>query len=311
MILKGIGSANAKKRGELIFLIAILAVPTIHWLVFWLYVNLSTFALAFQNQLGQWSLINFNVFWDSLRSPYGFTVGQSIINTLKYWGAGLGIIFPLSIVIAYYIFKKILFYKFFRVMFFFPSIITGIILVSVYNMVIAPNGLWDSIIKVFGYSVPEWGYLNDQSTATNAILVYYIWVGFGSNVILIGSAMSRIPDSVLEYAKLEGCGHFREILQIILPLIWPTLSTIILLTFTGLFSASGPILLFAPDGHAGTSTLSFWIFKQVYGGGEFGQIGGTRNYGIVSATGLAFTSIWVPVILFVRWLFEKIPAVEY
>ncbi len=304
-------AASSKKSGELIFLIAILAIPTIQWLVFWLYVNMSSFSLAFQTQMGEWSLINFKTFFDSLSSPYGDTVGRSIINTLKYWTASIGIVFPLSIIIAYYIFKKILYYRFFRIMFFFPSIITGIILVSVYSMVIAPNGLWDSLIRVFGKSIPEWGYLNDESTATKAILVFFVWVGFGSNVILIGSAMSRVPESVFEAAKIEGCGHFREIVQIILPLIWPTLSTIILLSFTGFFSASGPILLFAPDGHAGTSTLSFWIFKQVFGGGEFGQAGGTQNYGLVSATGLVFTVIWVPVILFIRWLFEKLPAVEY
>lgn len=302
---------SSKKRGELIFLIAILAIPTIQWLIFWLYVNMSSFTLAFQNPMSEWSLINFTMFLDSLKSPYGDTVGRSIINTLKYWTAGITIIFPLSIIIAYYIFKKVMFYKFFRIMFFFPSIITGIILVSVYNMVITPNGLWDSVLKLFGQSVPQWGYLNDETTATKAILVFYVWVGFGANVILIGSAMSRVPDTVLEAAKLEGCGHFREIVQIILPLIWPTLSTIILLSFTGFFSASGPILLFAPEGHAGTSTLSFWIFKQVFGGGEFGQPGGTQNYGLVSATGLVFTVIWVPVILFIRWFFERMPAVEY
>ena len=302
---------GSKKRNELIFLIAILTVPTISWLVFWLYVNLSSFMLAFQTQTGEWSLFNFKMFWQSFTNPYGSTVGRAIINTVKYWAVSIGVNFPLSVFIAYFLFKKIRFYKFFRIMFFLPSIITGIILVSVYTMTISPNGILDMILKAFGGSVPEWGYLNDEATATNAILVYCAWTGFGSNVILIGSAMARVPDSVLEAAKLDGCKPLREILQIILPLIWPTLSTIILLSLTGLFSASGPILLFAPDGHAGTTTLSYWIFKQVYGSGEFGQAGGTQNYGLVSATGLVFTVIWVPVILFVRWLMEKVPAVEY
>lgn len=299
------------KRRETIFIVALLAVPTVHWLIFWLYVNMSSFVLAFQTQAGEWSLINFSMFWNSLTSPYGATVGRSLINTLKYWAVSIGINFPLSIVIAYFLFKKIRFYKFFRIIFFLPCIITSIILVGVYNMSIAPSGLWDSFLNLFGKSVPAWGYFNDEATATNAILVYCAWTGFGSNVVLIGSAMARVPDSVLEAAKLDGCKPLREIIQIILPLIWPTLSTLILLSLTGFFSASGPILLFAPDGNAGTTTLSYWIFKQVYGAGEFGQTGGTQNYGLVSATGLVFTVIWVPVILFVRWLMEKIPSVEY
>lgn len=303
--------APGLKRGQKFFLFAILVIPTVSWLVFWLYVNLSSFTMAFQDQMGDWSWINFEMFWQSLTNPYGATIGLSLRNTFKYWLVGVCINFPAAIIVAYFLFKKIRFYKFFRIMFFMPVILTGVILVSVYTMVITPNGIWDSLLGLFGQSVPDWGYLNDQSTATTAILVYYVWTGAGTNIVLVGSAMARVPDSVLEAAELDGCSPFCELTQIILPLIWPTLSTMILLTFTNLLGSSGPIMLFAPDGHAGTSTLSFWIYKQVYGAGEFGQIGGTANYGLVSATGLIFTVIWIPVILFVRWLTEKIPTVEY
>lgn len=299
------------KAGQTAFLVAILAIPTVSWLVFWLYVNMSSFVMAFLNREGQFDWINFEMFWQSLTSPYGTTIGTSLRNTFKYWLVNVGINFPAAIIIAYFLFKKIRYYRFFRIVFFLPVILTGVVLVSVYMMVVTPNGIWDNFLKIFGGSVPEWGYFNDESTATNAILVYCIWTGAGTTIVLVGSAMARVPESVLEAAELDGCGPARELFQIILPLIWPTLSTMILLTFTNLLGSTGPILLFAPSGQAGTSTLSFWIYKQVYGVGEFGQTGGTENYGLVSATGMIFTLIWVPVILFVRWLTEKIPVVEY
>ena len=300
------------KREQKIFLVAILAIPTISWLIFWLYVNLSSFTMAFQNIDGEFDFINFELFWQSLTSPYGTTIGLSLKNTFKYWMVGAFVNFPLAIIIAYFLFKKIRFHRFFRIMFFLPVLLTGVVLVSVYSMVITPKGIFDSLLGVFGKSVPEWGYLNDASTATNAILVYTVWTGAGTTIVLVGSAMARVPTSVLEAADLDGCGPARELFSIILPLIWPTLSTMILLTFTNLLASSGPILLFAPSGHAETSTLSFWIYKQVYGTGEFGQAGGaTENYGLVSAAGLIFTVVWVPVILFIRWLTEKIPVVEY
>ena len=80
---------------------------------------------------------------------------------------------------------------------------------------------------------------------------------------------------------------------------------------TGLFNSSGPILLFTGgvvQSDYGVSTLSYWMFQQVYGGGAYG---GTGAYGAVSATGLVFTLVGVPIILFTRWLVEKVPAVEY
>lgn len=293
------------------FLIFALAVPTVHWLVFWLYVNLSSFTLAFKNSVGEWSFANFVQFYNSLRNPYGNSIGRSVINTIKYFAVNVFVNLPLSVIIAYFIYKKIAGYKFFRVIFFLPAIVTSVILVSTYMMTLSPHGIFDTFLRLFGRAVPEWGYFNTESTATNAILIYSVWTGFGTNVVLIGSAMARVPDSVLEAARLDGCKPFREMVQLILPLIWPTLSTLILLALTGIFSASGPILLFAPDGHAGTTTLSYWIFKQVYGSGEFGQAGGTGAYGLVSATGLVFTVLWVPIILLIRHIMDKIPTVEY
>jgi ABC-type Fe3+ transport system permease subunit len=68
------------------------------------------------------------------------------------------------------------------------------------------------------------------------------------------------------------------------------------------------ILLFGTDGKFRTMTLSFWIFKQVYGIGEFG---GSGSYNLVSATGLCFTLVGVPIILLTHWLVEKVPSVEY
>ena len=205
---------KVKQRGATIFLITILIVPTIHWFIFWLYVNSSSFILAFKTQQGVWSLENFAELWRQLNNPYGATVGRALVNTLKYWAVNIGITFPLTIVIAYFIFKKILCYKFFRVIFFFPAIVTPIILVTVYTTLVSPNGFVDGFLQLFGGGIPPQGLFNPDPSApnraTNAILIYCVWTGFGTNVILIGSAMARVPESVLEAASLDGCGLFRD-----------------------------------------------------------------------------------------------------
>ena len=296
------------KKSQTVFLVGILALPVLNWLVFWLYVNISSFVLAFQNTRGEWSLINFTLFWDELTSPYGDTVGMAIVNTLKYFATNVFVIFPLSIVISYFIYKRILGYKMFRIVFFFPAIISGVALTTVYSNMISPTGPIGALLKALGVNVPQEGYLMNPDTATRAIILYSVWTGFCSNVILIGGAMSRVPVEVLESAKLEGCPAFKELIFLILPLIWSSLSTLLVFLLTGLLNASGPILLFHPDGGFNSTTLSFWIFKQVYGSG---QLGGTGNYGLVSCTGLIFTLVSMPIILTVRWLFEKVPAVEY
>ena len=291
------------KRKEIFFLVAMLAVPVVNWVVFWLIVNFSTIVLAFQDaRTDEFTFNNFVTFWENLTMPGG-EIGIAVKNTFLYFATSLIIIMPLALVISYFLYKKIFMYKFFRVIFYLPAIISGVALVAVYTNFINPNGPLSYVFKLFGKVIPPEGLLARPETATKAIIGYCIWTGFSGYILLFSGGMARIPTEVLESAKLDGSGPFRELVQIILPMMWPTVSTQIVLLFTGIFSASGPILLFT-NGAAETTTISFWIFKQVYGDA-------LNSYHIVSATGLVFTVLGVPIILFIRWLMEKVAVVEY
>lgn len=295
------------EKGKTPFLIGMLVLPLIQWLIFWLAVNLSSIVLAFQDQrTGAWTSDNFVTFWNSLTSPHE-EIGIALKNTMIYFGANVLIIIPVSLVISYFIYKKIIGYKAFRIIFYLPAIISSVALVRSFETFISPSGPLGTIMEALGHPIPPEGLLGRSASATWTIVVYYIWTGFASNIILFGGVMSRIPLELLESGRLDGCGAWRELYSLILPLIWTNVSTMIIFTFTGLFNAGGPILLFT-GGKYDTSTLNFWIFRQVYGEGF---IGGTGTYNLVSCAGLCFTLVGVPIILFVRWLAEKIPSVEY
>ena len=298
---------NGKKRGELIFLVCMLALPILQWLIFWLYVNVQSIALAFQDVHGAFTWDNFTAFWEEMQATTGKTIGVAIKNTLIYFGVGVGIQLPGALLIAYFLYKKIWFNRVFRVLFYLHSIISAVVMVAAYRSIVDPGGPLYELVGILGGHFPSEGLLANPETATTMIVLFVIWTGFGGNMLLFGGAMSRVPIDVLEAARLEGCGPFRELVQIILPLIWPTICTMLIFTFTGIVNSSGPILLFT-NGDYDTTTINFWIFLKVYGQQGAGAGG---EYGIVSAAGLFFTLITVPVILLVRWALEKVPSVEY
>ena len=306
------GINKRKRRGffnqRTLFIVTILAVPVLNWLIFWLFVNVQTIALAFRDaRTDALTLKNFVTFWNDLTTPVGNSVGVALKNTLIYFATDMLIKLPLSLAIAYFIYKRIKGYKFFRIVFYLPAIISGVVMVTAYTKIIDPNGPLDSIIKLFGGKIPPYGLLGHKDTATAAIVGYYIWTGFTTNVLLFSGAMSRLPLEILESAKLEGCGPWKEITKIVFPLIWPTVTTVIIFTLTGIFNAGGPILLFGADQYE-TTTISYWIFKQLYGDGIQG---GTGNYNVVSCTGLCFTMVGVPIIMTIRWLLERRESAEY
>jgi ABC-type sugar transport system permease subunit len=151
----------------------------------------------------------------------------------------------------------------------------------------------------FGFELPA--LLAHPETATNTMLFYVLWHGFGAQMLIFVGTMNRIPQSVIEAASLDGCSMAREFFSIILPLIWDTLATYLLIGISCIFMTSGPILYFT-NGKHDTFTLSFWIFQQV---------NENSNYNYPAAIGLVFTVLALPLMFVSRYLMNKMETVSY
>ncbi len=302
-------SMKSARRLDLVFVFIMLLIPSVQWLVFWLGVNFNSILMAFQNPMGDWDLIGFRMVFESLKdfnSDWG--LGIAVLNTLRYFLKDFFML-VLQLLIAYFFYKKILGKRVFQVVLYLPSIISAVAMVEVFRNFIASDGPLGIILQRIGeasdpdYMLPA--FLARSDTATWTIMIYTVWLGWGGNMLLLGGALARIPLEIVESARLDGIGTFKEITHIIFPLIWPTVSTILILMMTGLFTADGPILLFLKGKMLyKTHTIGYWIFCSVTDVGP-------SAYNQVSAAGLLFTGIGLPIIMLFRWLIEKVPVVEY
>lgn len=305
---------SLKKNGrKYAFCYAMVAIAIVQFAVFYVWVNINSVIMAFQQFKGyaddgtpQYvaSLFQFRKFFQEFGLPASEVV-IAIKNTLKYFAAGIVLTF-MCFFFSYFLYKKVWGYKFFRVIFYLPSIVSAVVFVTVYRDLIQKYGpLYELLQTVFGYELPP--LLSQISTATPTIIFYTLWTGLGVNMILYLGAMNRLPHEVIEAGELDGISWHRELFGIVMPMIWPTLSTTLILQLTGLFNSGGPILLFGtagiPAGSYDTTTLSYWIFAKT-------QAGNDLQY--PAAIGLFFTLVSFPFVMFVRWLFKKIdPDVEY
>lgn len=294
------------KRDQLLFVWGWLALPIVSWIIFYWYVNFSSFVQAFQDPLTDaFSMVNFQTIWADITKKTTSLDSLSVgfRNTMKYFMVDLFVKYPIQLVVCYFLYKQIKGYKAYRFIFYLPAILPGVAVASVFKEIVAYNGVLDTL----GFNIPEQGLLGHYSTATNTIIAYCIWLCAYGNMLLLCGAMNRIPIDVLEAARLDGITPMKELIHLIIPLIWPTLSTLILMTCCGFLGSSGSILLLAPDSASlGTTTISYWIFSKVY---NFGTQGG--QYNLVSAAGLLLTAIAFPVVLLARKLLEMVPTVEY
>lgn len=292
---------QARKLRDTIFVYCLIALPLIEFFTIYVYINIDSFFLAFQRNGEFAGLANFKMLWDEVRAP-GSTLLIAIRNTFIYFGAGL-ILFVWSIILSYFFYKKILAYKFFRFVLYMPAIISPVVFVALFKNLTSVNGAIGLMIKNFNPEFKMPNLLARSETATWTMVVYVLWMGWTKNMLYLGGSLARIPLEVLESARLDGVGPGTELTKILVPLLLPTLSTLLLLDVVGILGSSGPILLFT-KGDYETTTISYWMFTLVYNTGD-------DQYVKASAAGICLTLIMFPVVYTMRWLIGKIDSVEY
>ena len=292
---------HTRKFRKKIFVASFLVLPIINFLVFWVYVDLDSFSLAFKTlEDGKevFSFVQFESIWNSLTQGTnlvdGFKIGTAFKNTMLFFGTGILVSFPLSILASYFIHKKIAGYRFFRVVTYLPSVVTGSALVMMYRYLIDHGGLMHKLFLLTNpadavYQAP----LTDPSTAIWTILIYNVLCGLGTTIVVVCGAMNSLSPEMLEAGEIDGCNWFQELIYLIIPGIWPTLSTIIILTTAGCLGSSGPILAFT-KGAQETETLSYLMYHLT--------LKGRTSLYLPAAIGLIMTVITVPIVFTVRKL---------
>lgn len=303
---------NDQKRKRTVlkylFIITIIGFQLVNFAIFYVVQNFNSIIMAFQlkKQGGIiWTFENFSRIYNAFfRNSGENELIISLINTFRFFGLGL-IMFPVSFVTSYFMYKKVFGQNFFRLIFFVPSILSAVVWTTLYKEIVGPEGPIVKLIMLLQNSDEPMLLLGDPKHAIYTVMMYSVWMGIAGNFILYGGALSRIPTEVIEAGQLDGIGWFKEMTQVIIPLIFPTIGTLLLLQLTGIFTASGQILLLT-NGAYNTNTISFFIFQNVY------NIPETSNqYNYASSVGIVFTLLTIPIVFLVRSMLNKIEDVQY
>lgn len=289
------------------FIFAIIGFQLVNFIIFYVIQNFNSILMAFQlKSKGEivWTFENFTRLYDAFfnATPEDELI-TALTNTFRFFGLNL-IMFPISFITSYFMFKKVFGHSLFRVIFFVPSILSAVVWSNLYKVIVGPEGpIVDIIMALTNSDMPL--ELFRQPYAIYTVMAYSVWMGIAGNFILYGGALSRIPTEVLEAGQIDGLGWFREMVSVIIPLIFPTIGTLLLLQLTSIFMSSGNILLLTGGGE-GTTTLSYFIFDTVY------KLAGTSNeYNYASAVGIVFTVLTIPIVFGVRSMLNKIEDVQY
>ena len=306
---KKAGRYSTFEKQKFRFVYLLIAFPVIQFIVFWLYVNVSSIGNAFTNAQGQFTLNNFKEVREafSQQDMWGYSLTDSLKNSLKVWCLSNLILFPWGLLSVYVLCCNLRGHYFFRLCEILPSLIGGVIWATIVRAAIQVEGPVITLLQSFGVELPEValhnGLLGAEETAFPTLLAIMVVGGLVSNSPVLSGAYTRISNELFESAELDGAGFFRKFWSIGLPGVWPTVTTLLIFHLTSIFTADCGVFLYTNGtGEPGCSTVGFQLYILTLRLAE----GGSSNYGYPAALGFVLTLMTLPICLIGRRLLEKL-----
>lgn len=289
-----------------IFYYLMIAWPVLQFIIFYIMTRFNAILYSFQEydlmtNTVTWSLEPLkNAFQQMTQSPKLLTAMK---NSLISFAICTGIGTPLGLLFAYYISKKLRGAGAFRVLLFMPSVISSIVMVTVFRFFVE-RAVPEIMFQLTGTKMK--GLMENVNTRFATIMFYNVWVSFGVNVLMYSNAMSGISPEIVESAQLDGASKMREFISISLPLIYPTLTTFLITGVAIIFTNQYNMYSFYGD-----AVPSMLINYGHYFYATTHTASSRAEYSDISAIGFFLTCIALPLTLLVRWAMQKFgPSVD-
>ncbi len=140
----------------------------------------------------------------------------------------------LALVLALIVDREIKGKNIYRVIFYLPPVLSGIVVGLVWNWIYdGSHGLLNHLLDIFGMSRYARAWLADPDTALVSVAVIHMWKGFGWGFVILLAGLQAIPRDLNEAARVDGAGEWTIFRRITVPLMLPVFFLVSILTVLG------------------------------------------------------------------------------
>ena len=227
---------------------------------------------------------------------------QSVKNTLIWSVVGPVLEMLTALTLAFLIFFRVPLHRFYRTAWFTPLLVSGVIVGLVFRWIFNNEwGLVNATLRAVG--LDEWAlnWLGRRDTPLMVVIFVHYWATFGYSMVLLLAGLSAIPEELLDAAKVDGANLFQTSTKIMIPILWPTLLTVLILSFMGKMRAFHVVWVLTGGGPMHfTETVATYVQKRAFGWN-------TLDLGYPSAMAVFwFGIVIVGVSLINRWLKRQV-----
>jgi N-acetylglucosamine transport system permease protein len=283
-------------RGKNTLIVSFLALPLALYSVFLLFPYFSSFYFGFT----KWSGLSANIRFNGVNNFIKLYNDAYFWNALSHNAIALVVLPPVIIGIALFfsfLFTQGLkFARFFRISFFFPQVLSVVIVGVLWGFVYHPTiGLLNGFLTQIGLSYfQSFPGMGDAHTIFGSVLAVVVWQSVGFYMVMFIAAMQTIPMDYYEAARVDGAGPWTLFWGLTVPLIWDTVRTSIV------FLAIGAMDLFAivtvmTNGTGGQSraadVVPVYLYSKAFSEGQFGYATSMGLVLLVIVLGLSILSL--------------------
>ena len=220
---------------------------------------------------------------------------RSVTNNI-IWALVAGFIqVPLAMLMAIILSRKPRGWKFFRTVYFFPQVISGIALATLGRAIdSADTGLLNGLLRAIGLGHLTRDWLGTVETAFPAVLIYWVFY-VGYYMVIMMADITTIDTAYYEAATIDGASDFQQAIYITIPLIKKTslLTCVTLASVLGLRQFEQVYMLTNGGPANTTNTMVLYMYKKMQ----------DSNYGRASASAVILILVGVIFIVCIRAIF--------
>lgn len=234
--------------------------------------------------------------FEALQDDWRFE--RAVKNTIKWGTIGPVMEIVTALTLALVVYFKVPFWRFYRVAWFTPMLVSGVIVGLVWRWIFNNDwGLLNTVLREVGLDAWAIDWLSardNQNSPLGAVIFVHYWATFGYSFVLLLAGLTSIDEEVLEAARVDGANTLQVVMRILLPLLRPTLITVLILSFMGKMRAFNVVWVLTNGGPLHLSeTVATYVQKRAFGWR-------TLDLGYPSAIAVAWFGVVLVGVLLIR-----------
>ncbi len=184
---------------------------------------------------------------------------QSIAVTLRYILMAVPSKIIFALIVAMLLSTDIKGIRFFRTIYYLPSILGGSVAISaLWKVMFMKKGIVNNLLGT------QINWLGNPSWALPTITLIDVWQ-FGSSMVLFFAALKQVPSSLYEAARIDGAGKGRIFFSVTLPLISPIiLFNLIMQTINAVQNYTSAYIVTGGGPLKSTNVMSLKIYTDAF-----------------------------------------------